>query len=69
MDPNILVSRKIPSLSESCTCSEERVLRSLRLIPRAELEETLEAEESLEVKCEFCGKRYAMTPDEIREKL
>lgn len=69
MDPNILVNRKIPSLRESCPCSEERVLRSLKLLPRAELEETLETEESLEVKCEFCGIRYAMSPDEIRQQL
>ena len=29
----------------------------------------MEKNEEIEIKCEFCGKRYTMTPEEIRADL
>ena len=29
----------------------------------------MEKHEDIEVKCEFCGKRYKLTPEEIRERI
>ena len=29
----------------------------------------MEKNENIEVKCEFCGKRYNLTPDEIRDEI
>jgi len=52
-----------------CVCSEERLLRSIRLIPRVEIEGLLMEHEIFEAKCEFCGKSYRMGPDEVRDKL
>ncbi|EOD12727.1 hypothetical protein EMIHUDRAFT_247328 [Emiliania huxleyi CCMP1516] len=46
-----------------------RVLRTMALIPREELEEMLTSNEVIEAKCEFCGTLYRSTPEELREKL
>lgn len=52
-----------------CRCSEERLLRSLRLLPRAEVEEILAKEEQIEARCQFCGRVYRMGPDEVRARM
>jgi len=52
-----------------CDCTEERLLRALRLLPQAEIEDLLEKEEKLEARCQFCGKVYEMGPDDVRKKL
>jgi len=69
LEPQIMTRKRPPSLSESCACSDERVMRTLRLLPRSEIDDILEQNETIEIKCEFCGKRYNMTPDIIREQL
>ena len=69
MDPQIM-SRKAPgSLAKTCPCSEERVFRTLRLLPRSEVDDIMEKNEEIEVKCEFCGKRYCMSPEKILANL
>lgn len=52
-----------------CECSEDRLVRSLRLLPREEVEDILEKEEQVEARCQFCGKVYRLGPDQVREKL
>lgn len=52
-----------------CQCTAQRLVRALRLIPRSEVDEILEAEETIEARCEFCGKTYGLGPDEIRKEL
>jgi molecular chaperone Hsp33 len=52
-----------------CPCTEERLLRSLRLLPKVEIEEMLEQEGKVEARCEFCGTVYRMTAIEVREKM
>jgi len=69
MEPQILSHRSVPSLAESCKCSNEVILRTLKLLPRAEIDEILEKNGQIEVKCEFCGKRYVETSEGIRVKL
>lgn len=56
-----------PSLK--CGCTEDRLMRSLSLLPRIEVEDLLEKEEQIEARCEFCGKVYRMSPDEVRSRL
>mmetsp|Transcript_24827 Transcript_24827/g.72730 ORF Transcript_24827/g.72730 Transcript_24827/m.72730 type:complete len:397 (-) Transcript_24827:379-1569(-) len=51
-----------------CECSEERLFRSLRLLPREEVDDILEKEEQIEARCQFCGKVYRMGPEEVRER-
>ncbi|GKY99344.1 hypothetical protein MPSEU_000889400 [Mayamaea pseudoterrestris] len=52
-----------------CKCSEERLIRSLRLLPRSEVDDILAKEEKVEARCEFCSRIYRLSPDQVREKL
>jgi molecular chaperone Hsp33 len=52
-----------------CDCSEDRLFRSLRLLPKAEVDEILETEEQVEARCQFCGTVYRMGGDKLRERL
>ncbi|CAB9518546.1 33 kDa chaperonin [Seminavis robusta] len=52
-----------------CDCTEDRLLRAIRLLPASEVDDLLEKEEQLEARCEFCGKVYRMESWEVKEKL
>jgi molecular chaperone Hsp33 len=52
-----------------CECTEDRLVRSLRLLPAADVEDILMKQERVEARCEFCGKVYRMEADEVRAKL
>jgi molecular chaperone Hsp33 len=55
--------------SFKCSCGVERVWRTLSILPRADIEAIVEDQEVVEVKCQFCGSEYSVSPGEIREKL
>ena len=67
LEPEVMTRRRPPPLSESCPCCEERVFRTLRLLPTSEIDDIMEKHEDIEVKCEFCGKKYDLTPARIKE--
>lgn len=52
-----------------CECSEDRLVRSLRLLPRADVDDILEKEERVEARCQFCGKVYRIEAADVRERL
>ena len=52
-----------------CACTQDRLLRSLRLLPPADVEDILTKQERVEARCEFCGKVYRLEAHEVREKL
>jgi molecular chaperone Hsp33 len=52
-----------------CECTEDRLFRALRLLPREEVDEILEKEQQIEARCHFCGKVYRMTPEEVEERF
>jgi molecular chaperone Hsp33 len=52
-----------------CECTEDRLLRALRLLPKEEVEEIIERQEQVEARCQFCGKVYRMGGDELRQRL
>lgn len=52
-----------------CPCSEEKLMRSLRLLPRKEVDSILEKEGKVEARCEFCGTVYRMGAEEVNERL
>lgn len=51
-------------VSYTCTCSRERALAPLALFPAAELQEMVE-EGGSEVVCQFCGRKYAFSAEEL----
>jgi molecular chaperone Hsp33 len=52
-----------------CGCDRERVLRAVSLLGREDLRELAGRGEDVEVRCAFCGDRYAVPPDEARALL
>ena len=53
----------------ACDCTEGRLFRALRLLPREEVEEILEQEQEISARCQFCGKNYRMTAANVRQRL
>ena len=54
-------------LAFACTCSRERVETMLRSLGRAESDETLAEQGSVEVHCEFCNRRYVFDDKDIAD--
>jgi molecular chaperone Hsp33 len=52
-----------------CLCTEDRLFRALRLLPREEVEDILEKQEQIEARCQFCGKVYRMSPDQVEARF
>lgn len=50
-----------------CRCSHERVKRSVSLLGLKELDEMIELKEETEVSCEFCGRKWMLTVDDLRQ--
>jgi molecular chaperone Hsp33 len=48
-----------------CGCGRDRILRAVVLLGRVEVRELIERDETLEVRCEFCGSEYRISPDEL----
>ena len=54
-------------LSFFCGCGRERVERALISIGRAELEDMIADGRETEVSCQFCGRRYVFSPEELKK--
>jgi len=52
-----------------CPCSKEKLFRSLRLLPREEVDSILKEEGKIEARCQFCGTVYDMGPEEVERKF
>ena len=48
-----------------CRCSRERVAEALGVIDRAELREIIAEGKDVSVSCQFCGRVYSFTPQEL----
>jgi len=69
LEPTFSEVRTPVGLADSCPCSEERVMRTLSLLPADELEAIIEMEEVVEAKCEFCGTMYRKSSEDIKAEL
>ena len=52
-----------------CGCTEERLFRAVRLLPREDVDEIVRTQEVLEARCQFCGKVYRLGADEVAKKF
>lgn len=62
------VSQKVP-VQYFCNCSKERVTRAIASIGKKDIQEMIDAGESIEVNCQFCDRHYVFTPQELGEIL
>jgi molecular chaperone Hsp33 len=56
-------------LSWKCTCSKERVMRALATMGAAELADMIEKDGKASAKCQFCGRAYEVSVEELRGLL
>ena len=59
---------KIP-VGFRCNCSREHTADMLGSLSRKELQEMIDEDKDIEVKCNFCGKAYTFSVDELRAML
>lgn len=52
-----------------CNCGKERYERALVLLGRDEVQKIVDDGEPVEIKCQFCGKKYSFSPDELKAVL
>jgi len=67
MDKDSIRWSKAPTFR--CSCGIEKVWRTLRLLPLEEVQSIVDSQETVEMKCEFCGTKYSLTGDEIKNTL
>jgi molecular chaperone Hsp33 len=53
----------------ACRCSEAALLGAIATLGRAEIESLVAEEESLEIRCDYCHKDYAIAPERLRSLL
>jgi molecular chaperone Hsp33 len=54
-------------LNYNCDCSKKKVEKALVAVGKKELQNLLESDEKIEVKCHFCNTLYKFTKNDIRE--
>ncbi len=50
----------------ACNCSETRLLASLATLPPSDIQEILADDKVLEIRCDYCGREYAIAPEALR---
>ena len=52
-----------------CSCSVERVWTTLSLLSKEDIQDIVNGDEDVEIKCEFCATKYSVTRKEIKQRL
>lgn len=52
-----------------CRCSPERLAQSLASLPRADIESLMEEGKPLEIECDYCGKHYEFTTQQLHSLI
>ena len=52
-----------------CNCGKERYERALVLLGRDEVQKIVDEGEPVEITCQFCGKKYSFSPEELQTVL
>lgn len=62
-----LLEERSPALV--CNCSEDRLFRAIKLLPRADVDEILEKDKRIEARCDFCGTTFRMEAEQVYAEL
>ena len=63
-----VVTEKNP-VAFCCNCGKERYERALVLLGRDEVQKMVEDGAPVEIQCQFCGKKYSFSPEELKTVL
>lgn len=53
----------------SCSCTYEKVLNSLQLLGKEDLEDMISKKEMTDISCQMCGKRYQVDVEQLQKLL
>lgn len=53
----------------ACNCSKARVLKALVSIPKSDIQQMIDDQEPIEVKCQFCNTAYSFDVEELKAIL
>ena len=53
----------------NCKCNQDRIEEIMLGLGEEELRETLEQEGQVEIRCQFCGRKYQFAQEEVKEIL
>lgn len=53
----------------NCSCNREKVKKALIYIGKEELNDIIIKDKKAELKCQFCGKKYIFTQEQLIEIL
>lgn len=56
-------------LSFNCQCSQLRVVAALASLPRTDIEEMVTDGKLLDIRCDYCGRDYQVSPGQLRSLL
>ena len=56
-------------VSFNCPCNKDRFKKGLLTLNKNDLEEILAEDKPIETVCQYCGRKYEFTPEEIKEIL
>lgn len=67
-DLDLEILERMPA-QYACNCSKERVAKAIASIGKADLEDMIQAGETIETNCQFCGSHYYFTTEELKSFL
>jgi molecular chaperone Hsp33 len=56
-------------LSFKCRCDELRVMSTLASLPRSDVEEMVNDGKVIDIRCDYCGTDYQVSPAQLRSLL
>ncbi|WP_342252594.1 Hsp33 family molecular chaperone HslO [Spiroplasma endosymbiont of Amphibalanus improvisus] len=60
---------KDSKISFKCDCSEKKSLNTIKLLDEKDKKEILDLKQEVEIKCDFCLKKYLINYDKIKQVL
>ena len=52
-----------------CNCSKERFAKALASVKKVDLQEMITKDHGAQAICQFCGKKYEFTEDELKTMI
>ena len=65
---DLVVTQKDP-VRFYCNCGKEKYERALVLLGRDEVQKIVDDGEPVEIRCQFCGKKYTFSTEEMQAVL
>ena len=63
IDGNVLETTKF---NWKCNCTEEKMISAAKTLPRKDIDELIEENGFVEIKCNFCNKKYQFKEESFK---